>query len=52
MSKNYMSLKTGHKVSDEYFKNQPVWFDSDLLNSFILGATVGFFLGGLTTLWV
>ena len=43
MSKNFFSLKTGHHVSDEFFKNQAVWHDSDILKSFLLGA----FIGGL-----
>ena len=43
MSRNFFSLKTGHHASDEYFKNQAIWHDSDLLKSFLLGA----FIGGL-----
>lgn len=41
MSRNYYTLKTGHKASDMYFKSQPFWFDSDLLTSFILGSISG-----------
>ena len=44
MSKNYFSIKTGHKPSDEFFKNQPLWFDSDLLQTFLLGAGCGAFV--------
>ena len=43
MSKNFYSLKTGHHASDEFFKKQAIWHDSDLLKSFLLGA----FIGGL-----
>ena len=46
MSRNYMSLKTGHAVSDAYFKKQPIWCDSDLLHALLLGAACGIF-GGL-----
>ena len=41
MSKNYFSLKTGHHASDEFFKNQAIWHDSDLLKTFLLGAFIG-----------
>lgn len=41
MSRNYLTIKTGHKPSDIYFKNQPLWCDSDLLKSFILGSISG-----------
>ena len=44
MSKNYGSTKTGHKPSDEYFKSRPIWFDSDLLHAFLLGAGCGAFV--------
>ena len=46
MSKNYFSIKTGHKPSDTYFKSHPIWFDSDLLHALLLGAACGF-VGGL-----
>jgi|TARA_Y100000310_G_scaffold47822_1_gene44409 hypothetical protein len=39
--KNFISLKTGHAASDAYFKNQPIWFDSDMLYSFLLGVCIG-----------
>tara|TARA_Y100000780_G_scaffold5375_1_gene4817 strand:+ start:83 stop:238 length:156 start_codon:yes stop_codon:yes gene_type:complete len=39
--KNFISLKTGHAASDAYFKNQPIWFDSDMLRSFLLGICFG-----------
>jgi len=41
MSKNFYTPKTGHAASDAYFKNTPIWFDSDLLRSFCIGAVVG-----------
>jgi curli production assembly/transport component CsgF len=44
MSKNFFSLKTGHHASDEFFKKQAIWHDSDLLKSFLLGAIIGFIL--------
>ena len=39
--KNFISLKTGHAASDAYLKNQPIWFDSDMLRSCLLGVCVG-----------
>jgi curli production assembly/transport component CsgF len=44
MSKNFFSLKTGHHASDEFFKKQAIWHDSNLLKSFLLGAIIGFIL--------
>ena len=41
MSRNFFSLKTGHHASDEFFKNQAIWHDSDLLKIFLLGAFIG-----------
>ena len=41
MSKNFFSLKTGHHASDEFFKTQAIWRDSDLLKAFSLGAFIG-----------
>ena len=41
MSKNFFSLKTGQHASDEFFKKQTIWHDSDLLKSFLLGAFIG-----------
>ena len=41
MSRNYYTLKTGHKASDRYFKNQPLWCDSDILKSLIIGISIG-----------
>jgi curli production assembly/transport component CsgF len=49
MSKNFFSLKTGHHASDEFFKNQALWHDSDLLKSFFLGAFIGCVFGWLIT---
>ncbi len=39
--KNFLSQKIGHAASDAYFKNQPIWFDSDMLRSFLLGICFG-----------
>jgi len=39
--KNFVTLKTGHAASDAYFKNQPIWFDNDMLRSFFLGVCIG-----------
>ena len=41
MSRNFYALKTGHKTSDEYFKNAPVWHDIDIIKSFLFGVLVG-----------
>ena len=41
MSRNFFALKTGHKASDEYFKNMSVWCDSDMLASWVLGFLAG-----------
>ena len=49
MSKNFFSSKTGHHASDEYFKNQALWHDSDLLKYFLLGAFIGCVFGWLIT---
>ena len=47
MSRNFYALKTGHKPSDDYFKNQPYWFDSDLLHAFIVGVIIGSLVLGI-----
>jgi hypothetical protein len=39
--KNFGSIKTGHAASDAYFKNQPIWFDGDMVHSCILGFCIG-----------
>ena len=39
--KIFKSLKTGHAASDAYFKNQPIWFDSDMLHFCLLGVCLG-----------
>ena len=39
--KNFLSQKIGHAASDAYFKNQPIWFDSDILCFFLLGVGLG-----------
>ena len=48
MSKNYFSLKTYHKASDEYFKRTPIWYDSDMMKVsaiwFIIGIIVVLFV--------
>ena len=38
MNKNFFPLKTGHKASDEYFKNVAIWHDIDLVKAYFLGA--------------
>ena len=40
MNKNFFPLKTGHKASDEYFKNLAVWHNIDLVKAFFLGALI------------
>ena len=47
MARNYFSLKTGHKVSDEYFKNLAVWHDIDIVKSWVLGFVTGSIITGL-----
>ena len=47
MSRNYGGIKTGHATSDTYFKNQPIWFDSDMLNAFLIGIVNGAFFTAL-----
>ena len=42
--KNFIAPKTGHAASDEWFKNQPIWFDIDMLRSFLLGIFLGAFI--------
>jgi hypothetical protein len=41
MSKNFFSLKFDHPASDKYFKNMAVWYDSDMLTSWVLGFLTG-----------
>ena len=41
MKKNFIQLKTGHKASDEFFKNVPAWHDVDILKFFIFGLCMG-----------
>jgi|TARA_B110000196_G_scaffold293504_1_gene281874 hypothetical protein len=52
MTKNFFHQKTGHKASDEYFKNMAVWHDIDLLKAFTLGIGCGFLFGILTIISV
>lgn len=48
--KNFFPLKTGHKISDEYFKQLAIWHDSDMLTTFFFGMFVGAFMGGMVIL--
>ena len=41
--KNFFPYKTGHKASDEYFKNQHIWHDIDIAKAFIFGVFIGSF---------
>ena len=41
MRKNFFALKTGHKASDEYFKNLAIWHDIDILKTFMFGMVCG-----------
>ena len=44
----WLTSKTGHEASDVWFKNQPTWFDSDMIS----GVLFGMFLGmSITTLF-
>ncbi len=47
MNKNFFPLKTGHKVSNEYFKNLAVWHDIDIVKSWVLGFVIGSIITGL-----
>jgi len=47
MSKNFFPLKTGHKASDEYFKNLAIWHDIDMVKSCMLGFVIGIIITGL-----
>jgi len=48
MRKNIFPLKTGHKASDEYFKNLPTWCDVDIIKAFLWGLGIGVFVMFLT----
>ena len=52
MARNYFSLKTGHKVSDEYFKNVPLWNDSDMLKHSALWFIIGFIVGMFVSFFI
>ena len=39
--KIFKSLKTGHAASDAFFQNQPVWDDTDMTRSCVLGFCIG-----------
>ena len=45
MSKNYFLPKTGHEASDEFFKEAPIYCDSDMIRVgvtwFVIGIVVG-----------
>tara|TARA_B110000902_G_C14094448_1_gene508178 strand:+ start:722 stop:883 length:162 start_codon:yes stop_codon:yes gene_type:complete len=47
MIKNFFPIKTGHKASDDYFKNLAVWHDIDIVKSWMLGFSTGSILTGL-----
>ena len=47
MIKNFFPVKTGHKASDDYFKNLAVWHDIDIVESWMLGFSTGSILTGL-----
>ena len=47
MSRNFGGYKSGHAVSDAYFKKQPLWFDRDMLNAFLIGIANGAFFAAL-----
>ena len=50
MSRNFGSYKSGHAVSDAYFKKQPIWFDSDIVKAWALGFILGSIFTGLLIL--
>ena len=50
MTKNFFALKTGHKASDEYFKNLAIWHDIDLVKSFTFGMVCGAIISILVVL--
>jgi hypothetical protein len=43
--KNFLYKETGHKASDEYFKNMAVWHDIDIMKAFGLGLGLGLIIG-------
>ena len=50
MTKNFFSFKTGHKASDEYFKNLATWHDIDLVKAFMFGMVGGAIISILVVL--
>jgi len=50
MNKNFFPLKTGHKASDEYFKNLAIWHDIDLVKAFTFGMVGGVIISILVVL--
>ena len=44
----WLTPKTGHEASDGWFKNQPAWFDSDMIAAVLFGMFLGM---SLTTLF-
>ena len=45
MRKNFFPTKTGHESSDKFFKNIPIWYDSDMIGVTLHGVVLGFVLG-------
>ena len=44
--RNFISKKTGHHASDEYFKHHAaLWFDTDMVVVFVGGFVLGLLLG-------
>ena len=41
MNKSFLWWISEHEASDEYFKNAPVWYDIDIIKSFLFGVLVG-----------
>ena len=37
----WLTPKTGHETSDVWFKNQPTWFDSDMISGVLFGMFLG-----------
>lgn len=44
--RNFISKKTGHHASDEYFKHHAaLWYDSDMATAFVGGFIFGILIG-------
>ena len=50
MIKNFFPYKTGHKASDEYFKNLAIWHDIDLAKAFMFGIVCGMIISILVVI--